>query len=51
MSKSIIPDNDEYCYICKMQGIDGIKGTDKHHMVFGTSRRVLAEKDGLHCQL
>ncbi len=34
-----------------MQGRNGIKGSDKHHMVFGTSKRVLAEKDGLHCQL
>ena len=28
-----------------------ILGTDKHHMVYGTSKRKLADKDGLYVQL
>ena len=48
--KSIIPNDDEYCFLCKKGG-KYIKGTDKHHMVFGTSKRQLADEDGLFIQL
>ena len=48
--KSIIPDNDEFCYLCKKQGLL-IPGTDTHHMIFGTANRKLSEKDGLKINL
>lgn len=47
---SIIPNNDEYCFICKKNGVY-VKGVDCHHMVYGTANRKLADEDGLHCQL
>lgn len=50
MAKSIIPNNDEYCFICKQMGfLNG--GSDTHHMIFGTANRKLADKDGLTVQL
>ena len=48
--KSIIPNDDENCFLCKQVG-RYVKGTDKHHMIFGTAKRKLAEEDGLFCQL
>lgn len=47
--KSIIQE-DHNCYIHKKLGVD-IFGTDEHHMLHGTSRRKLAEEDGLKCFL
>ena len=50
MSKSIIPNDNEYCYICKKFGICAI-GTDVHHMIFGQANRKLADEDGLTVHL
>ena len=44
--KSIIPNDDEMCYLCKRIGVR-TKGTDIHHLVFGTAKRKLADEDGL----
>jgi hypothetical protein len=49
-SKSIIPGDDEYCYLCKRNGIKN-KGSDVHHLVFGVSKRKLADADGLTLHL
>lgn len=46
---SIIPNNDEYCFLCKRIGIR-VRGTDCHHMLFG-NKRAYADADGLYCQL
>lgn len=46
---SIIPNDDEYCFLCKRVGLY-IKGTDNHHMLFGNKRK-LAEQDGLKVRL
>ncbi len=48
--KSIIPNNDEFCFLCKKQGLM-VRGSDEHHMIFGTANRKLAEEDGLTVQL
>ena len=48
--ESIIPDNNEFCYLCKKKGLT-VRGTDCHHMVYGTAKRKLADEDGLHVQL
>lgn len=49
-NNSIIPNDDEFCFLCKRNGLK-VKGTDVHHMVFGNSNRKLAEQDGLKCHL
>ena len=43
--KSIIQNNHN-CWICQRLGLD-TPGTDLHHMLHGTSRRKLADEDGL----
>ena len=48
-NKSIIPNNDENCFLCKQIGIL-VKGTDEHHMLFGNKRK-FADEDGLTVQL
>lgn len=50
MSKSIIPNNDEYCYLCKKLGLT-VRATDNHHLVFGMAKRKLADEDGLTVNL
>lgn len=41
MSKSIIQEDTDYCYIC------GRYGTEIHHVFFGTANRKLSDKYGL----
>ena len=48
--KSIIPNDDKYCYICKKFGRK-TRGTDCHHLVFGSANRRCSEEDGLKVQL
>ena len=48
--KSIIPGNDEYCFICKQVGIYN-RDTEEHHMLFGIGKRPLSEADGLKVNL
>lgn len=48
--KSIIPGDSEFCYLCKKRGL-GTRGTDVHHMIFGTAKRKLADQDGLTVHL
>lgn len=48
--QSIIPGDDEYCYLCKKIGVT-TRATDVHHMVFGTGKRKLADEDGLTVHL
>jgi len=50
MAKSIIPNNDEYCYLCKRIGIY-TKATDEHHLVFGTANRKISDREGLTINL
>lgn len=47
--KSIIPNNDEYCFLCKQKG-RYVKGTDTHHCLFGNKKKY-ADDDGLTVQL
>lgn len=49
MKKSIIPGDDEYCYICKQVHLMN-RGTDVHHCLFGNKRK-LADQDGLTVHL
>lgn len=49
--KSIIQDDKSYCYIHRKLFGMTVKATDEHHMLHGTSRRKLAEEDGLKCYL
>ena len=49
LHKSIIPNNDEFCYLCKQEG-RYVKGTDSHHCLFGNKKK-LADEDGLTVQL
>lgn len=49
LNKSIIPNNDEYCYLCKQVGRYVI-GTDSHHCLFG-NKKAFADSDGLTIQL
>ncbi len=49
LAKSIIPNNDEYCFLCKQVG-RYIVGTDTHHMLFG-NKKSFADDDGLTVQL
>ena len=48
--KSIIPGDSEFCYLCKKRGLE-TRGTDVHHMIFGTAKRKLADEDGLTVHL
>ena len=48
-TKSIIPNNNEYCYLCKQVG-RYVVGTDTHHMLFG-NKKDFADEDGLTVQL
>ena len=43
--ESIIQKNHN-CWVCQKRGMD-IPGTDLHHCLHGTSRRKLADEDGL----
>lgn len=43
--KSILQNDPDFCYIC------GMKATETHHCIGGTSRRKLADKDGLYVRL
>ena len=47
--KSIIPDDDEYCYLCKKVHLMN-PGTDVHHCLMGNKRK-LADADGLTVHL
>ena len=47
--KSIIPDNDEFCYLCKQVHLMN-PGTDVHHCLMG-NKRILADADGLTVHL
>lgn len=49
-SKSIIPNDNEFCYLCKRNGLMN-RGSDVHHCVFGTSKRKIADEDGLTVHL
>lgn len=49
LNKSIIPNNDKYCFLCKRMGLY-VEGTDSHHMLFG-NKKSYADADGLTCQL
>ena len=49
MKKSIIPGDDEYCYLCKQVHLMN-PGTDVHHCLFGNKRK-LADQDGLTVHL
>lgn len=44
--KSIVQDNDDYCYICGNR-LTGTK--DKHHIFEGTANRQKSDDDGLYC--
>ena len=44
--KSIIQDNEEYCYVCQYP-LYGAK--DKHHIFEGTANRQKSEEDGCFC--
>lgn len=48
--KSIIPGDNEFCYLCKKRGIEN-RGNEVHHMIFGTAKRKLADEDGLTVHL
>ena len=48
--RSIIPGDDELCYLCKKRGLE-IRGGEVHHMIFGTAKRKLADEDGLTIHL
>ena len=48
--KSIIPNNDGYCFICKKLN-RRVEATDRHHMLYGSSKRALSEADGLYVNL
>ena len=48
--KSIIPNDDECCYLCKRMKLSN-RGTEVHHMLFGTGKRKLADEDGLTVHL
>ena len=48
--KSIIPNDNEFCFLCKKIGIEN-RGTEVHHMIFGTAKRKLADEDGLTVHL
>lgn len=49
MKKSIIPGDDEYCYLCKQVHLMN-RGTDVHHCLFGNKRK-LSDQDGLTVHL
>lgn len=48
--QSIVPGDDEFCYLCKRMSLKN-RGTDVHHMLFGTGKRKLADEDGLTVHL
>ena len=48
--ESIIPNDNEFCYLCKQRGLMN-RGTEVHHMIFGTAKRKLADADGLTVHL
>lgn len=48
--QSIIPNDDEWCYLCKKFGMKN-RGWEVHHMLFGTGKRKLADEDGLTVHL
>lgn len=48
--KSIIPGDDERCFLCKEMGLEN-RGTEVHHCIFGTAKRKLADQDGLTVHL
>lgn len=51
MSKSIMQDDPDYCYIhMKYLGVY-VKASEEHHCTHGTARRKLAEEDGLKIYL
>lgn len=49
-TKSIIPGDDEHCFLCKKIGYKSI-GAEVHHCIFGTGKRKLADEDGLTVHL
>ena len=48
--KSIIPGDDNLCYICKKFG-NTMFGTDRHHCIFGVGKRDIADREGLTVHL
>lgn len=50
MVKSIIDDSN-YCYICRRYKTIKRIGTERHHCIFGTGKRKLADQDGLTVML
>lgn len=48
--KSIIQGDSEYCFLCQKLGML-FRGTEVHHMIFGTGKRKLADEDGLTVHL
>lgn len=48
--KSIIPGDNEFCYLCKKMSLK-TQGHEVHHMIFGTGKRKLADEDGLTVHL
>lgn len=51
MSKSIMQDNPDICYIHKKYLNVEVKATEEHHCVHGIGRRPCAEEDGLKVHL
>lgn len=49
--KSIIPGDDDWCYLCREKLHMKNRGTDVHHLLFGTGKRKLADEDGLTVHL
>ena len=48
--ESIIPNDNEFCYLCKQMGLQN-RGSEVHHCIFGTAKRKLADQDGLTVHL
>jgi len=48
--KSIIPGDNEFCFLCHKMGIFN-RGTEVHHMIYGTGKRKVADEDGLTVHL
>lgn len=50
--KSIMQQNDGYCYLCmKLNNDYGPKFTEEHHAIMGTANRRISEKYGLKVYL
>lgn len=50
--KSILQTNKGICYLCaRINGDCGKKYTEEHHIIFGSGRREISEREGLKADL